>query len=65
MALFLGAKNVHSILLIRQRIKRHFKMTCPIVSLSNGAKMPVVGLGTWKISKEEVASTVYEAIRAG
>ncbi|CAE7526099.1 xyl1 [Symbiodinium microadriaticum] len=27
--------------------------------------MPVVGLGTWKIGKDEVANTVYEAIRAG
>jgi len=35
------------------------------VTLRNGALMPLVGLGTWKIPKDIAAQTVYNAIKAG
>ena len=35
------------------------------LSLPTGAQMPSVGLGLWKIPKEQVADAVVEAIRAG
>lgn len=35
------------------------------LTLNTGAKMPQAGLGLWKISKEDCAATVYEAIRQG
>jgi len=33
--------------------------------LENGAKMPSVGLGCWKIPKEATAEATYNAIKAG
>lgn len=35
------------------------------VELNNGMKMPLVGLGCWKIPNEVCASQVYEAIKIG
>ncbi|QLL33162.1 hypothetical protein HG536_0E00720 [Torulaspora globosa] len=35
------------------------------VALNNGMKMPLVGLGCWKIPNEVCASQVYEAIKIG
>jgi len=35
------------------------------ISLRSGAEMPSVGLGLWKIPKEDAAAAVVEAIRAG
>ena len=35
------------------------------LTLRSGAKMPVVGLGTWKIPREACKETVLEAIRTG
>jgi diketogulonate reductase-like aldo/keto reductase len=35
------------------------------ITLSTGAKMPVVGLGTWKAAAGVVCSVVYEAIKVG
>jgi len=35
------------------------------VSLKSGSALPSIGLGLWKIPKEEVAQAVVEAIRAG
>ncbi len=35
------------------------------LTLSTGAKMPVVGLGTWKAAPGVVCSVVYEAIKVG
>ena len=35
------------------------------LSLPSGAQMPSVGLGLWKIPKEQAADAVVEAIRAG
>ena len=33
--------------------------------LTSGARMPVVGLGCWKIQREECKDVVYKAIRMG
>ena len=35
------------------------------LTLSTGAQMPVVGLGTWKAGPGVVCSVVYEAIKVG
>ena len=35
------------------------------LTLRSGAKMPAVGLGTWKIPREACRQTVLEAIRTG
>jgi diketogulonate reductase-like aldo/keto reductase len=41
-------------------------MTAPgVVNLNTGAKVPAVGLGTWKAPKGVVAKVVFEAIKAG
>ena len=37
----------------------------PSYPLGNGATMPVVGLGTWQCSDEEVRVAVREALRVG
>lgn len=36
-----------------------------LVTLNNGFKMPLVGLGCWKIPNDVCASQVYEAIKLG
>ena len=35
------------------------------VALNNGVKMPLIGLGCWKIPNEVCATQVYEAIKLG
>jgi D-xylose reductase len=35
------------------------------LALHNGAKMPTVGFGMWKISKDVCAEATYQAIKAG
>ncbi|EGT39919.1 hypothetical protein CAEBREN_23715 [Caenorhabditis brenneri] len=35
------------------------------ITLSNGVKMPVIGLGTWQSSSEEVIAAVKHAVKAG
>lgn len=37
----------------------------PTLKLRTGARMPVLGLGIWKISRETCADAVVEAIKAG
>ena len=37
----------------------------PEVTLHTGAKMPLIGLGTWKVEKELCADIVYQAIKVG
>ncbi|PIO67712.1 oxidoreductase, aldo/keto reductase family protein [Teladorsagia circumcincta] len=37
----------------------------PMITLSNGVKMPQVGLGTWQSTPEEVKAAVKAAIEAG
>lgn len=37
----------------------------PTVTLNNGEKMPVLGLGTWKGKPGEVESSVQTALRVG
>ena len=37
----------------------------PFPPLSNGVKMPAVGLGTWQSSPEEVMAAVKAAVKAG
>ncbi|KAF1748291.1 hypothetical protein GCK72_024758 [Caenorhabditis remanei] len=37
----------------------------PFITLSNGVKMPAVGLGTWQSSPEEVMAAVKAAVKAG
>ena len=36
-----------------------------VVKLSNGAEMPLLGLGTWKSRPGEVAAAVVTALKAG
>ena len=36
-----------------------------LVTLNNGLKMPLVGLGCWKIDKKVCANQIYEAIKLG
>jgi len=40
-------------------------MTVPALRLASGDRMPIVGLGSWKIPRPAVAKLVVEAIRAG
>ena len=40
-------------------------VTNPTVTLNNGEKMPVLGLGTWKGKPGEVESSVQTALRVG
>lgn len=40
-------------------------MSIPTQSVGTDGQMPVIGLGLWKIDKEQVANVVVEAIRAG
>jgi len=35
------------------------------LTLRSGVKMPIVGLGTWKIPREVTADTVLAAIKMG
>src|SRR5438876_307504 len=37
----------------------------PALTLANGARMPIVGLGLWKVAKTEAPSLVQQALRAG
>ncbi|CAJ0933686.1 unnamed protein product, partial [Mesorhabditis belari] len=37
----------------------------PTIKLSNGVEMPILGLGTWQSSPEEVKNAAKEAIKAG
>jgi hypothetical protein len=36
-----------------------------MIKLNNGAKMPQVGLGLWKVDKNTCAHVVYNAIKEG
>lgn len=40
-------------------------MNVPRITLNNGAEIPAVGLGCWKLGKEVAANLVYEAIKSG
>lgn len=35
------------------------------IKLAGGAEMPSVGLGCWKIAKDQTAESVYQAIKTG
>ena len=35
------------------------------ITVHSGEKMPTVGLGMWKMGKEETAWATYQAIKAG
>jgi hypothetical protein len=37
----------------------------PQITLENGAKMPQVGFGLWKVDNDTCADTVYNAIKTG
>lgn len=37
----------------------------PSVKLGNGASMPLVGFGLWKVDKDTCAEQVYNAIKVG
>ncbi|ODV63239.1 trifunctional aldehyde reductase/xylose reductase/glucose 1-dehydrogenase (NADP(+)) [Ascoidea rubescens DSM 1968] len=40
-------------------------MVSSLITLNNGIKIPLIGLGCWKIPNDVCASTVYEAIKIG
>ncbi|KAJ5363893.1 NAD(P)H-dependent D-xylose reductase xyl1 [Penicillium cataractarum] len=40
-------------------------MSTPIVKLSSGYEMPLVGFGLWKVNNDTCADQVYNAIKAG
>ncbi len=40
-------------------------LLAPLVTLRNGAKMPLIGLGTWPLDNAEVAQTVETALGLG
>lgn len=40
-------------------------MVVPTVKLNNGADMPMVGFGLWKVANDVCAEQVYNAIKAG
>uniref|UniRef100_A0A7S1KWA2 NADP-dependent oxidoreductase domain-containing protein n=1 Tax=Alexandrium catenella TaxID=2925 RepID=A0A7S1KWA2_ALECA len=45
---------------------RSLATACPALELGRtGDRMPAVGLGTWKLSPQDVAATVEEAIKVG
>lgn len=37
----------------------------PTIKLNNGAEMPQVGLGLWKVDNDTCADVVYNAIKEG
>ena len=39
--------------------------TIPTIRLNDGNAMPQLGYGVWRVTNEEAASTVGEAIKAG
>src|SRR4051812_8552780 len=39
--------------------------TVPALTLNDGARMPMLGLGVWQVPNETVAATVHTAIEAG
>ncbi|KAL4946758.1 hypothetical protein BDV06DRAFT_229655 [Aspergillus oleicola] len=40
-------------------------MAVPTITLDNGAQMPIVGFGLWKVSRDTCADQVYNLIMAG
>lgn len=40
-------------------------MSSPVVKLSSGYEMPLVGFGLWKVNNDTCADQVYSAIKAG
>lgn len=40
-------------------------MAIPNIKLNNGAAMPQVGFGLWKVDNAVAADVVYNAIKAG
>lgn len=41
------------------------KVDVPCATLSNGHRLPLVGLGTWKAERGQVRSAVHTALKAG
>ena len=42
-----------------------FDFSNKYVTLNNGIKMPIIGLGTWTFTNEEAEEAVYIAIKSG
>jgi D-xylose reductase len=40
-------------------------MASPLITLNNGAKMPQVGFGLWKVDTKDASDIVYNAIKTG
>ena len=51
--------------LISEGVGATFDLAAGIVTLNNGVEMPIIGLGTYALSPDEAAESVYWAIEAG
>ena len=46
-------------------VNGHSRRAVPSVTLSSGHRMPAVGLGVWRMEKNDVRGLIHAAIRNG